>query len=660
MKSPRPGRLLALAAGVLACAAMIGATSAVGASGRSSLSGTKPSWTAKAPKAGNVSAAQQVSAKVWLAPRNAAQLKALAQAVSDPNSAQYGQFISSADYAAQFAPTAAQVDAVTQWLTGAGLQVTATGPDNHYLAVSGSTAAINSAFGTTLAMYTINGKQWQAPSSTLSVPSTLAGSVLSVSGLTQFGHMVKPADLGAPAAFVNSTECSSFYGQTKASAQPKFNGQTLPYAPCGYTPSQLRGAYDVGPGGGNDLGKGSTVAITDAFDASTLEQDANTYSQRHGDKKFAPKQFDDRSAVEGASSDPDPIAACGGNGWYGEQTLDIEAVHAMAQGANVLYYGAASCYDDDLLASLSRVVADNDASIVTNSWGEPTFVNIPEIGCTPCATIDDSLINAYESVFQQGAAQGIGFYFSSGDNGDELDAWGIAHPDWPTEDPWVTSVGGTSLAVDKTDNRSFETGWGTSKWSLSGNTWVNSVPFLYGAGGGFTYLPDFDFALFDRPAYQNGVVQSSTPGRAVPDISADADPTTGMLVGETQDFSLASRFGPAGVHYGEYRIGGTSLASPLIAGMQAVAQGKKRIGFANPLIYSLAGTGVYYDVTPQGDVGNVRSDFVNGQNADNGLAYSVRTFDQDSSLTTGPGWDDVSGVGSPTGKYFDLAKKKLH
>ena len=72
-----------------------------------------------------------------------------------------------------------------------------------------------------------------------------------------------------------------------------------------------------------------------------------------------------------------------GNGWYGEQTLDIEAVHAMAPGANVRYYGAASCYDDDLLGSLARVVADNDASVVTNSWGEPTFVNIPEIGCTP-------------------------------------------------------------------------------------------------------------------------------------------------------------------------------------------------------------------------------------------------------------------------------------
>ena len=97
----------------------------------------------------------------------------------------------------------------------------------------------------------------------------------------------------------------------------------------------------------------------------------------------------------------------------------------------------------------------------------------------------------------------------------------------------------------------------------------------------------------------------------------DADPTTGMLVGETQNFSLPSTFGPAGVHYGEYRIGGTSLASPLMAGAQAVAQaneGGRRIGFANPLIYFLArNPGEFYDVTPQGDPGNVRADYANGQ-----------------------------------------------
>jgi subtilase family serine protease len=145
----------------------------------------------------------------------------------------------------------------------------------------------------------------------------------------------------------------------------------------------------------------------------------------------------------------------------------------------------------------------------------------------------------------------------------------------------------------------------------------------------------------------------------VPDIAMDADPTTGMLIGETQDFPAASRFGPAGVHYGEYRIGGTSLASPLLAGAQAVAQqgAGQRIGFANPLIYGLKaqsnGSSSYYDVKgTQPDPGNVRSDYVNGINADNGFVYSVRTFDQDSSLQTDKGWDDVTGVGTVTDRYI--------
>ena len=62
-------------------------------------------------------------------------------------------------------------------------------------------------------------------------------------------------------------------------------------------------------------------------------------------------------------------------------------------------------------------------------------------------------------------------------------------------------------------------------------------------------------------------------------------------------------------------------------------------------------------MTPQGDLGNVRADFLNKINGDGGLIYSVRTFDQDSSLTVGPGWDDVTGVGSPTAEYLNLLSR---
>jgi subtilase family serine protease len=632
-----------------------GSTGTTGNSGRHQLTGTMPTWTAAVKKTGAVAASARTTAKVWLAPRNQAQLAALAKAVSDPASSQYHSFLSHGQYVAQYAPTSAQVSAVTSWLKSAKLSVTQVGPDNHFLAVSGTASAMASAFGTQLSLYAVNGQQVQAPSCDLSVPDSLAGSVLAITGLTPLGHQVSPSDLGAPAAFVNGTPCSAYYGEQKAQSLPKFQNKVLPYAVCGYVPSQLRGAYGVD--GSGYTGAGQTVAITDAFDASTLLSDANTYATRNGDAAFASGQFSDRSVPEATGPDPNNPGhtypeSCGGNGWYGEQTLDIEAVHGMAPGANVAYYGAASCYDDDLLAQLAQVVTDDDASIVTNSWGEPTFV---VIGGQLYITIDQTLVDAYESIFMQGAVQGIGFYFSSGDNGDEYAAYGYSHPDFPTGDPWVTSVGGTSLAVGRSNTRLFETGWGTSKWSLTadGSAWTQSIPFQYGAGGGYSQV-------FPQPWYQDGVVTSNpTGGRAVPDIAMDADPTTGMLIGETQDFPAASRFGPAGVHYGEYRIGGTSLASPLLAGAQAVAQqgAGQRIGFANPLIYGLKaqsnGSSSYYDVKgTQPDPGNVRSDYVNGINADNGFVYSVRTFDQDSSLQTDKGWDDVTGVGTVTDRYI--------
>ena len=92
--------------------------------------------------------------------------------------------------------------------------------------------------------------------------------------------------------------------------------------------------------------------------------------------------------------------------------------------------------------------------------------------------------------------QGISFMFSSGDNGDEVANTGIKQADYPTSDPYVTSVGGTSDAIGADGQFEFQTGWGTLKYSLSadGTSWA-PVGFLYGAGGG-------ESALFDQPGYQ--------------------------------------------------------------------------------------------------------------------------------------------------------------
>jgi subtilase family serine protease len=279
-----------------------------------------------------------------------------------------------------------------------------------------------------------------------------------------------------------------------------------------------------------------------------------------------------------------------------------------------------------------KVVDQNAASIVTNSYGEPE------------AAQDSANVAAEQQVFLQGGMQGISWMFSSGDNGDEASNTGLKQADGSASDPYVTAVGGTADAIDASGSFAFQTGWGTEKYALSpdAKSWT-PLGYQYGAGGG-------ESSLFNKPAYQNGVVPASYgSGRQVPDVALDADPTTGMLVGETQSF-------PDGKYYAEYRIGGTSLASPLMAGMTALRSqnAKGRLGFLNPTIYKEAGSTSFNDVkgTPK-DAGNVRADYVNGLDATDGLTYSVRTFNQDASLATKKGWDDVTGVGTPNPTWIN-------
>jgi subtilase family serine protease len=129
----------------------------------------------------------------------------------------------------------------------------------------------------------------------------------------------------------------------------------------------------------------------------------------------------------------------------------------------------------------------------------------------------------------------------------------------------------------------------------------------------------------------------------VPDVSANADPNTGYLIGETQTFPDGT------IEYSEYRIGGTSLACPLVAGIMALADESigKPHGFANPFFYSQPGS--FTDVvSPASTVAVVRTNYVNSVDASAGLAYALRTANQTLSLHTTPGYDDVTGLGSPT------------
>ncbi|MGW3114067.1 S53 family peptidase [Streptomyces sp. NPDC001091] len=606
---------------------------------RNALTGTRPLWaTAKADK-GAAADSARVKARVYLAGRDAAGLAAYAKAVSDPASPLYGKHLSAKQAQARFGATKAQVTAVKSWLKSAGLTVTQV--TVHYVSVSGDVAAAEKAFGTQLHNYAKGKHTYRAPAKTASAPAALKGAVLTVSGLDNAPHKSDHDEQLPPpdAVFKNAGPFSSYFGSNTASSLPDAYGHKIPYAVKGYTGKQLRPAY----GAGDYTGKHVRIAITDAYASPTIAFDAGTYAKKNGDAAWKTGQLH-----QVLPADYTRTEECGASGWYGEETLDVEAVHAVAPDADVTYVGAASCYDDDLLDSLSRIVDNHLADIVSNSWGDVEGNQTPDLAA------------AYDQVFQFGAVQGIGFYFSSGDDGDQVAASGVKQVDTPANSAWVTAVGGTSLAVGKGDTYQWETGWGTQKAGLSadGKSW-DAFPgaFTSGAGGGTS-------RTVPQPYYQKGIVpkglataNDKAGNRVVPDIAAIADPNTGFLVGQSQTFPDGSQ------RYSEYRIGGTSLAAPVIAAVQALAQearGGKAIGFANPSIYDRYGKkGVFHDVTdnPTGSgLAVARTDFVNGFDAADGVSTSVRSLGKDSSLSAVKGYDDVTGVGSPANGYVQSYK----
>ncbi len=596
---------------------------AAGAAARSTLRGSVPPWASPANKSSAANATDWVNFRVYLGLRDAAGAEALARAVSDPRSKSYGKYVSAAQFERQFAPAATDADAVASWLSSQGLGVVYTAANDRYVAAEGTVAQVQAAFGTSLNVYSVDGKALRANATELTIPAGLSGVVAGVLGIDQSAALTRPFNApepGAPPAggFRNSPPCSTYWAEkTTTNTQvggvtlPNYEGSPRPFAPCGYAGAQLQGAYGVASAiASGDDGSGVTVAVIDAYASPTIVGDSSTYFSRHGLPAWTAGQFT-QVVAPGTYNHPESLAQ-DPQGWYGEETLDVEAVHTMAPGARVVYVGAPNNFQD-LDAALNHVVSRHLADIVTNSYGFSSEFLPP------------GYILPYEETFIQAAAEGIGVYFSSGDSGDETFGGpaNSATPDWPASSPWVTAVGGAA-----------------------NNSWCAREVYLYGSGGGTS-------RLFAQPTYQQGVVPaslatrwSSTPARVIPDIATVGDPNTGMLIGQTQTFST-------GVAYGEFRIGGTSLSSPLMAGIMAVAQQRKGspLGFANPAIYALTST-AFNDITdPASTVAVVRADYANGEDASNGTLYSIRRMNVTFTLHTIAGYDDVTGRGTPNGTF---------
>ena len=613
-------------------------------------------WSRLAAQGGNATAdlgaavsSAPVSARVYLAGRDPAGLARYAAVVSDPRSRLFHRYLTPTEVQALFGPTARQVADVKAWMTAAGLRVTDV--TAHDVSVSGTAAEAQRAFGAVWHSYQVDGTTQQSPppDAELTAPAAVAAAVLTVApvqtGLP--GYAATASSTVTPPTFATTTSgtttgppCSSYYGQNLATSLPPAYGNTAPYWGCGYTPQQMRSAYDVPA---SLTGEDVTVAVVDPWRQQTAAQDLATFAAAHG-QPLRPGQFTqilpaglDASC---AATTPGPVVP------PQIETPEVEAVHEMAPGADIVYVGA-SCDDGDAtvqdLDALTAITDRDLASIVACPWNVTASQ----------ATVSPGLVASYEQVFELGAAEGIGFYFGFRDYFNTPSGPGPT-VEYPVSDPWVTSVGGTSLAIGPGGRYEWETGWGNTDATLNaGGTGWTSLPgtFFDGSGGGTS-------TLFRQPFYQRGIVPArlsqanggNVPMRVTPDVAAAGDDlTTRLLFGQT---SSTSPGGPAAYH--EFTAGGTAIACALIAGMQADAEqaAGTPIGFANPALYARYGTRAYHDVTddPLGP-GSHLAVVVPAGALGNSPAQLV-TLGTDQGLTATPGYDDVTGVGTPGPGYF--------
>ncbi|HZU11530.1 MAG TPA: S53 family peptidase [Chloroflexota bacterium] len=355
-----------------------------------------------------------------------------------------------------------------------------------------------------------------------------------------------------------------------------------------YSPADLAAIYDVAPlRAAGDTGAGQTIGI--ATFAGYSPGDVSTFDKRYGLSNAISRVSVDGTARTGAA-----------NG-QNETEADIETTEGMAPGAKVIVYEAPNEQSNQSAIDLyNRIVTDDKAQIVTTSWGSPED------------QIPDSDLYAFHQILQEAAAQGQAWFAASGDSGayddSSVDSNNTAlSVDYPASDPYVTGVGGTSLDANGTAYQS------ESAWSISSS---NQGPA--GSGGGLS-------GAFARPSWQTGpgVDNQYTNGRRqMPDVSADADPNTGLLL-----YTVLSRHG-TGWTVG----GGTSISAPLWAGFAAIVNQAvgHRLGFLNPTVYLLGQHASSLSPSPFHDV-------TTGDN----LYYPATA-----------GWDFATGWGSMDGVGF--------
>lgn len=628
-----------------------------------------PGFIGKALDQGPLDPSAVITVNVWLKLHKERQLDQFVGQQNQKGSTNYHHWITQDQFNADYGPTQQEVNAVQNFLSAHHLTILSVAENNFYIKAQGSVGAIQQGLHVQIDNYSLNGAVYRSNTADPTISDASGAHVAAITGLDDYGFQpnvmlpaspeggaVNPVPIGSrPSGLFFEGQCfrapetDTFKspGTTATYTGNRYgaditNNQPGDLPPCGYQPSDLQTAYSMGPlyKAGLD-GTGETIVVTDAYGSATIAQDAQAFSAIYG---LPPVNLQIAKAP-GLSNSPFGVS----RGWDLETTLDVELAHAMAPGASIVLVVATDRASLD--EAINHAVVHHLGNTISNSWSSLEGLGNP------------AQFDRVNRILEMAAAQGIDVNFASGDSGDWVAVAGFQTVAFPASSPFATAVGGTSLALNPDHTAAFQTGWGNNLTRIAETSALDNAPvdpplqlgFQGGAGGG----PSLTFA---RPSFQSSL---NVPGntRLVPDISMVADPFTGAEFIETINGQLS-----VGV------VGGTSLSTPLFSGIMAIAAQKAGhgLGQAAPLVYSLpagAVTDILAVSSPNDVTGTINATSFSAaqlaaplQNTTSFLSaiynspFSTRwfviTFGTDSSLLTGPGWDNVTGVGTPNGTNF--------
>jgi kumamolisin len=529
-----------------------------------------------------------------------------------PNAPANKAFLSSADFDRIFGLTGKRL-MIAQFAQDAGLTVLPDQPGSQVVQVYGPSGAVEAAFGVRLHHYqSADGQIFRANDGEPSIPAALAPHLGAVLGLSNFRGAKKPHWVARRPA--GMTPAAS--GQTPLSV---IGGGTGPGGAL--APADIKTIYGLS---GSLTGAGQTVAVYELD--GYAQTDINKYTTQFSLPSNTPSCISaDNScfqcgANQNQSCNSTTLGKGGnptGDGGMVEVALDIDLMIALAPGAQIQVYTAMNSGSGPTNL-WAKIAADDTAKVVSTSWGEDE----ESLGASEMANEN--------TIFKQMATQGQTVFSAAGDAG-AYDASGTGSSwqgslmtDDPASQPYVTGVGGTSLAG--TVASPTETVWnGTPGNTCSSTNSPGTNCANDGAGGGG--VANFSGTYWPLPSYQSGVAtEYSTSFRNVPDVSLNADPNTSpyaICVGGSCNNCSGSVC--------TTEIGGTSAATPLWAAFAALVNqgrasgGQSNLGFFNSsFLYTITlATGTSYH--------NVFNDITSGNNG----FYNA-----------GAGYDNASGWGS--------------